>query len=140
MRPMRMIWLKFAANLPKSSTDDLGRFKVNLSQIILVVALHFMFYYVYSDIYVQIQVNICKLQVTVYFSSNRPWTIWPQGAANLEFQIIHGRFGTPNQLLLGADLEISKSAAPKGNFGINQVKLSSDLMQSCQLITPIPFL
>ena len=50
------------------------------------------------------------------------------GAADLEFQIVHGRFGTPNWLLLGADLEISKSAAPRGKFGINQVKLSSDLM------------
>ena len=31
----------------KPSTYDLGRFKVNLSQIIRVVALHFMFYYIY---------------------------------------------------------------------------------------------
>ena len=50
-----MIWLKFAAKLPKSSMDnlnylklsmdDLGRFAANLSQIILVVALHFTLYY-----------------------------------------------------------------------------------------------
>ena len=50
------------------------------------------------------------------------------GAANLKFQIVHGPFETPNWLLLGANLEISKSAAPRGKFGINQVKLSSDLM------------
>ena len=41
----QMIWLKFALNLPKLSMDDLGRFAANLSQIILVVALHFTFYY-----------------------------------------------------------------------------------------------
>ena len=38
----------------------------------------------------------------------------PLGAADLEFQIVHGRFGTPNWLLLGADLEISISDAPRG--------------------------
>ena len=53
----------------------------------------------------------------------------PLGAADLEFQIVHGRLRTPNRLLLGADLEISKSAAPRGKFGINQVKLSSNLMR-----------
>ena len=48
---------------------------------------------------------------------------------DLELQIVHGQFGIPIRLLLGADLEISKSAAPRGKFGINQVKLSSDLMR-----------
>ena len=52
----------------------------------------------------------------------------PLGAADLEFQFVHGRIGTPNLLLLGANLEITKSAAPRGKFWINQVKLSSNLM------------
>ena len=38
-------------------------------------------------------------------------------------------FGTPNWLLLGADMEISKSVVPRGKFGINQVKIATDLMQ-----------
>ena len=53
----------------------------------------------------------------------------PLGAADLEFQIVYGQVGTPSWLLLGANFEISKSAAPRGKFWINQVKLSSNLMR-----------